>query len=313
MDKQIWIDGIMGLVIGDACGVPVEFKSRFDLKKDPVVDMREYGTHGQPRGTWSDDSSMALATLASLHHGYDLKNIAEQFVKWDKEGIYTPFGEVFDMGITCASAISRFYDSEDPYSCGGFGEMDNGNGSLMRILPICLYAYDQVQQGKINEHLAINVVHDVSALTHAHLRSKMACGLYYFCVKAILDQKNQLSIAECLQKGFEEGFAWYNGANDNHFEMEQFERLMNMKKFANTGENSIRATEYVVDSLEAAIWCLLNTESFEAAVLKAVNLGDDTDTVGAIAGGLAGLYYGYASIPLDWKDCIIKKDWILDL
>lgn len=68
MDKEIWIDGIMGLVIGDACGVPVEFKSRFDLKKDPVVDMREYGTHGQPRGTWSDDSSMALATLASLHH-----------------------------------------------------------------------------------------------------------------------------------------------------------------------------------------------------------------------------------------------------
>lgn len=313
MDKQIWIDGIMGLVVGDACGVPVEFKSRLALKREPVVDMREYGTHQQPRGTWSDDSSMALATLASLHKGYNLKDIAEQFVKWDKEAMYTPFGEVFDMGITCTNAISRFQDSGDPYTCGGSDEMDNGNGSLMRILPICLYAYSQVKKGKIDEHMAVDMVHEVSALTHAHLRSKMACGLYYFCVKTILEQKNQLSVSECLQKGFDEGFVWYAGVKENLSEVKQFERLSNMKEFANADEESIRASGYVLDSLEASIWCLLNTESFEEAVLKAVNLGDDTDTVGAIVGGLAGLYYGYESIPINWRECIVQKNWILEL
>ncbi len=313
MNKQIWIDGIMGLVISDACGVPVEFKSRLALKKDPVVDMREFGTHQQPRGTWSDDSSMALATLASLHHGYDLKDIAEQFVKWDKEEMYTPFGEVFDIGITCANAILRFQDSKDPYTCGGLGERDNGNGSLMRILPICLYAYDQVNQGNIDNHSAIHMVHEVSALTHAHLRSQMACGLYYFCVKAILEQKNQLSIAECLQKGFDEGFAWYGESTENLSEVKQFERLVNMKEFAKVEEENIRTSGYVLDSWEASIWCLLNSGRFEEAILKAVNLGEDTDTVGAIAGGLAGLYYGYDSMPADWRECVVQINWILEL
>jgi ADP-ribosylglycohydrolase len=92
LDKNIWLSGMMGLVVGDACGVPVEFTKREELKQNPVTDMREYGTHAQPRGTRSDDSSMALANLKSLHKGYNLEDIMEQFSRWDKDEVYTPFG-----------------------------------------------------------------------------------------------------------------------------------------------------------------------------------------------------------------------------
>lgn len=313
LDKNVWLSGIMGLVVGDACGVPVEFKSRRELRENPVTDMREYGTHMQPRGTWSDDSSMALASLKSLHQGYDLRDIAEQFSRWDKEEIYTPFGEVFDMGMTCSQAIRRFQDSGDPYSCGKTAERDNGNGSLMRILPMCIYAYEKVKSGEITEEKALEMIHEVSALTHAHLRSKMACGLYYFCVKSILDCKENDTLQQCLQEGFDQGFAFYRQDSMNLLEVARYGRLADMETFKDAQEESIEGSGYVLDSFEAAVWSLLQTDTYEAGILRAVNLGDDTDTVAAIAGGLAGLYYGYDAIPGAWRDCIIQKEWIEEL
>lgn len=300
----------MGLVVGDACGVPVEFLKREDIRLNPVKGMREYGTHYLPRGTWSDDSSMALANLASLHKGYDLEDIMEQFSRWDKEAAYTPLGEVFDMGYTCCRAICAFQHSGNPETCGMAGERDNGNGSLMRILPMCLYAYEQVKSGQIMEDEAIGMVHDVSALTHAHLRSKMACGLYYCLVKSILERVETDSLSTCLQRGVDEGFAYYQEDYMNLLELARFGRLSDMEAFAKAEESSIHSTGYVLDSFEAAVWSLLQTDNYRDAVLTAVNLGEDTDTVAAIAGGLAGLYYGYEGIPKDWRDCIIRKDWI---
>lgn len=313
MDKEILIDGMMGLVVGDACGVPVEFNSREELMKNPVVNMRGYGSYNQPKGTWSDDSSMALATLASLRKGYDLRDIAEQFSRWYGEEIYTPFGVIFDIGMTCEQAIRRFKNFGDPYTCGCYGEQDNGNGSLMRILPICLYAYDKVYSGRITEDRAVEMVHEVSALTHGHLRSKMACGLYYFCVKAILNYKSNMTILQCLQSGFDEGFAFYRQESMNLLEISRYERLMDMTVFKDADESSIKASGYVLDAFEAAIWSILNTNDYKDCILKAVNLGEDTDTVGAIAGGLVGLYYGYKMIPEDWRNCIVRKEWILEL
>lgn len=313
LEKESWLSGIMGLVVGDACGVPVEFKAREELKVKPVTDMREYGSHDQPRGTWSDDSSMALANLKSLHNGYDLGDIMEQFSRWDRDEVYTPFGEVFDMGYTCSQAIRKFQDNGDPKACGMCGERDNGNGSLMRILPMCLYAYEKTKSGLSSEDEAIEMIHDVSALTHAHLRSKMACGLYYFLVKSILEHKESDSIGVCLQKGFDEGFAYYRKNTLNLVEVARYSRLADMKKFSGTDEVNIKSSGYVLEAFEAAVWSLLQADNYKDSVLIAVNLGNDTDTVAAIAGGLAGLYYGYDNMPADWLDCIIQKEWIEEL
>jgi ADP-ribosylglycohydrolase len=140
---NMYLDGIMGLVVGDALGVPVEFEEREELRARPVKFMEGYGTYELPAGSWSDDSSMALATLDSLRNGYNPDDIMQKFVAWSENGEYTPYGECFDIGTGTSDAIWRYMQNKDIHTCGGRKESDNGNGSLMRILPICLYCVDK--------------------------------------------------------------------------------------------------------------------------------------------------------------------------
>lgn len=308
--SNLYLDGMMGLVVGDALGVPVEFTKREELQQNPVVDMRGYGTYSVPEGSWSDDSSMALATLAALQNGFNLKRIMDNFVDWEQNGKFTPTGKLFDEGVTCSTAIRNYMKSSQVDTCGLEDEDSNGNGSLMRILPICIYAYFLQKESDLPDAEAIRLVHKVSALTHAHLRSKMACGFYYFCVKAIADKKG--SLKECLRMGMDAGFRFYS-APQYERELRYFDRMKDIESFMQLPENEIESGGYVIDSLEASLWCLLTTDSYKECVLKAVNLGRDTDTTAAIAGGLAGLYYGYDAIPLKWKSTIIRREWIEDI
>ena len=312
MERNIWLDGMMGLVVGDALGCPVQFMSReeiADRPQGPVTGMEGYGTYDMPEGTWTDDSSMALAALDSIRElgKVDLTDIMKRFVDWYERGEYTPFGESFDIGNTCSLAIDRFEKEHDITSCGGRGERSNGNGSLMRIMPACLYAYDR----GLSPEDAVGTVHDVSSLTHAHKRSKIACGLYYFCVKSVLDGDGLLE--KRLQDGLDEGFAFYGRDITCKAELTHYDRLRSLEEFKTVPVSGIRSSGYVVDSLEAAIWCLITTESFRECLLKVVNLGDDTDTIGAIAGGLAALYYGYDSIPEEWITVIQRRDMIEEM
>ena len=158
-------------------------------------------------GSWSDDSSMTLATLDSLKDGFHQEDIMEKFVRWIKSGEYTPFRKVFDVGNTCYDAIIRYSISKNINTCGRSREHDNGNGSLMRILPICLYAYEKQHTEEISDEAAISMIHTISALTHNHIRSKIACGLYYFMVRSILDQTGNLT--ERLQHGITAGINFY--------------------------------------------------------------------------------------------------------
>lgn len=155
---------------------------------------------------------------------------------------------------------------------------------------------------------AIEYIHAVSALTHAHIRSLIACGLYYFMTKSILN--NEGTLMERLQMGVKAAFSFYKNVDPDADELNYFKRIRDLKEFSAIPEDNIRSTGYVVDTLEAAVWCLINTDSYKTCTLEAVNLGDDTDTVSAIAGGLAGLYYGYRNIPKEWLETIQKREWI---
>lgn len=311
--KNIWINGMMGVVVGDALGVPVQFIERSELMKRPVETMEGYGTYNMPPGTWSDDSSMALATLASINEkqGIDYQDIMERFVHWTFDGEYTPAGKAFDQGNTCMEAIYNYVSSKDYLTCGRTGEWANGNGALMRIMPVCLYSYEKVKSGRWSTKDAMERVHQVSTLTHNHIRSQMACGMYFFMVCSILDGEGTL--LKRLQAGVDDAMRYYHGDIANYVELAHYGRLFYLDKFSECKENEIKSSGYVVDSLEAAIWSLITTDSLEMALLQAVNLGDDTDTVGAIAGGLAGLYYGYDAIPKEWRDCVIRKEWIEEM
>lgn len=207
-NRKMVLDGMMGLVVGDALGCPVQFLGREELReRGAVTEMEGYGTYNMPPGTWTDDSSMALATLASINerNGIDLHDIMERFLDWEFHGAYTPFGKAFDEGNTCSNAIYKYRDSHDLTTCGETDEYSNGNGALMRILPVCLYF---IQKENISDADALRQIHLATGLTHNHLRCHIASGLYYFIAKAIVTMapKNADFIA-CIQCGLEKGFA----------------------------------------------------------------------------------------------------------
>lgn len=276
-------EGIMGLVVADAVGVPFEFKKRDTFR---ATDMTGYGTYNQPIGTWSDDSSMTLATLESMVRlgRIDLKDIMGNFVYWLANGFFTPYGEVFDVGGTTRKAITKYaYQGRDPKTCGCGEISDNGNGSLMRILPLAFV------------DCTVDDVFNVSALTHAHDISKEACRIYVEIARCLLDGELDIHHLKIVHH------------------MDEFKRLEYLHKL---GRGEIKSTGYVVDTLEAALWCLINTHSYKECVLAAVNLGNDTDTVAAVAGGLAGIFYGVGGekgIPHEWIEQIARKKWIWDL
>lgn len=312
MNRNIWLDGVMGVVTGDALGCPVQFVPRSELAKGPVDDMEGYGTYNMPEGTWTDDSSMTLALLVSIREKgrIDLPDVMYRFAQWLTKGEYTPFGESFDIGHGTMSAILRYLKNPDITKCGGTTEQDNGNGSLMRIMPACLYGYEMSKRGMMDEE-AVKLIHQVAGLTHNHLRGQIACGLYYFMICAILDEEG--TQLERLQKGLDRGFHFYEQDPGNERELAYYNRLRDLELFAQLPDKDIRSTGYVVDTIEAAVWSFLTTKDFETCELKAVNLGDDADTVGAIAGGLAGLYYGYGAIPEAWLVVLQRRKWIEDL
>lgn len=298
MKNRIIHSAMFGLVVGDALGVPVEFKSRDYLRKFPVKDMLAYGVHHQPLGTWSDDSSLTLCLAESLCNGYDLNDIAQKFLQWFNAQVWTPHGKVFDIGIATSEAIKMIKHGADPVLCGGASEMDNGNGSLMRILPLLFYL-----QGEKDLKVVYQRVNEVSSITHAHFRSVFACFIYIVYGLELLKGNDK------REAYFNAQFKLKNFIANNDFEQKEidlFKRVL-LNDISTVPESEIYSSGYVLHSLEASLWCTLNTESYEDAVLKAVNLGDDTDTTGAITGGLAGLIYGFESIPENWVNSIVKK------
>lgn len=316
-EENFVINGMLGFIVGDALGVPVEFISREELIRNPVKDMREYGTHHQPKGTWSDDSSMAIATLDSLYNGINYKDIMEKFTAWMMYGDYTAYGEVFDIGTSTSRAIMNYGQKIEPLKCGGKTEQENGNGSLMRTLPIALYLC-----GKYNnlysceENKAMKIVHEMSCLTHAHPRSQIGCGFYTRFIASILQDTNQNSPLDVMRESAKCTFRHYQQGiypKTMTDELKYYQRLNDIENLFKLSANNIHSTGYVVDTLEAVVWCFITTSTYKDCVLKAVNLGEDTDTVGALAGGLAGCYYGYESIPEDWLDVIVKLEWIKKL
>ncbi|MGV0828566.1 ADP-ribosylglycohydrolase family protein [Empedobacter brevis] len=294
---------LIGSSVGDALGVPVEFKSRQELQINPVTDMIGYGTYNMPPGTFSDDSSMMFCLAESLCNGYDVNDIGEKFQMWMHEGYWTADGEVFDVGIATRKAINRLRVVKNPIEAGSKDESDNGNGALMRILPLAVFTKDL----SIDERCEI--VKEVSSITHAHNRSVLACIYYIEFALNVLDAENleeaYLNTNFWLKLFLEENELYKN-------EFPYFERILSGQLIDLT-QNEIQSTGYVIHSLEASIWCLLHTSSYKDCVLKAVNLGHDTDTIACIAGGIAGIFYGTETIPTHWIEQLARVNDILKL
>ncbi|KAE9536111.1 hypothetical protein A1D25_03865 [Ursidibacter arcticus] len=287
---------LFGVSVADALGVPVEFKSREYLHLYPVTEMKGYGTYNQPEGTWSDDSSMTFCLAESLTNGFNLDDIAQKSVQWMTQAYWTPHNEVFDIGIITRQSLARYIQGIPTQECGGKDVMDNGNGALMRILPLLFEVKDMPLKERFSTICA------VSSLTHRHIRSHFAC-LYYLEFAAELLKQNDKFIA---YQNVNERIASFIQEVEIS-EIEPFKRLV-LGDISHLPEDEIQSSGYVIHTLEASIWCLLKTDNYRDAVLKAVNLGQDTDTTAAVTGGLAGLFYGFDAIPTEWVNLLAKKD-----
>lgn len=294
---------LFGVAVGDALGVPVEFQSREIISKNPVSDMIGYGTYNLPPGTWSDDSSLTFCLAEALTHDFSLNKIGQNFVKWYQENYWTPHGNVFDIGFATIQAITRLAQGEKPELAGGFDETENGNGSLMRILPLIFCILDKPIEERYN------ITKKVSSITHGHIRSVIACFYFLEFAKQIIEGKDKFEIYKNLQL---EVSNHLQSLSINPNEIALFERLLK-SDIHNLDESQIQSSGYVLHTLEASIWCLLTTNNYKEAVLKAVNLGIDTDTTGAVTGGLAGLLYGFDDIPKKWVQQIARKKDIENL
>ena len=304
-DSSKMLGGLWGALTGDALGVPVEFQSRANCARNPVTDMRGYGTHHQPPGTWSDDSALMLCTIASLNEcgKFDAHDLAKRFIAWLDTGYMTPHGDVFDAGNATRAAIARLRRGVEPALAGGDTPDSNGNGSLMRILPIALYFADAPAPE------LLQAAHTASALTHRHARSQMSCGIC--CLIAVELLKGQTPAA-AYANAIATAQNYYAAQPAFAPELAHFARVLS-GQIASARESEISSSGYVLATLEASIWCLLNTADYAQAVLRAVNLGDDTDTTGIVTGGLAGLSYGLDAVPQHWRDALARRAEIADL
>jgi len=294
---------LYGVAVGDALGVPHEFSPPETLRDNPVNDMVGYGTYNLPAGTWSDDSSLTFCLAESLCSGYNTDHMGELFVKWYYQDYWTATGEVFDIGIGTRNALYKIKNGTKAELAGGREENDNGNGSLMRILPLVFAIKDLPIKERFER------TKHVSSITHGHIRAVMACFYYLEFAKQLIEGKTKFDIYRALQTSIP---LFFTEIGIDQAEIEYFNRLLKAN-IADLPLSEIRSGGYVIETIEACIWCILTTENYKEAVLKAVNLGHDTDTTAAVTGGLAGLLYGFDGIPSEWIDALARKSDIEEL
>lgn len=295
-------DSLYGFIVGDAMGVPIEFEDREKLINKPVTSMLGYGSHDVEAGVYSDDTSMTLATMDSIIKQNGIINyndIADKFCNWVNNNEYTATNKIFDIGMTTKYALIKYFNNKiDATMCGGTNINENGNGSLMRMLPIALYCfYKNIK----DDNEIFTLVKNLSSITHAHDISILGCYIYVRYVISLLETKNKISSYNFIKKLDYSIFI-------EEVKLE-YSRIL-FSDISTLNINDINSSGYVVDTLEAVFWIVLNCSSYNESIIGAINLGGDTDTIGAITGSIAGILYGYDNISKRWISKLKNKDYI---
>lgn len=281
---------LLGLAAGDAVGTTVEFKPPGSFP--PVTDMVGAGPFGLKPGEWTDDTSMALCLATSLVEtgGFDPRDQMDRYCRWRDEGYLSSNGRCFDIGGTVATALRRYQLTNDPYG-GSTSANTAGNGSIMRLAPVPMLFWP-------NRAAALEYAALSSRTTHACTECIDACRLLASVLVHALDGSPKETVLLF---------------HDDLADLAPSIAAIARGDYRSKPQSQVRGSGYVVASLEAALWCFDITASFEDAILRATNLGDDADTTAAVCGQIAGAYYGEHGIPESWRGRVAKRDLILDL
>lgn len=289
---------LVGLAVGDALGAAVEFHRPGTFR--PVVGYRDGGPHHLNPGEWTDDTSMALALADSLGSGgWNLDDQACRYVKWRRNGVYSVNGLCFDVGVTTSAALLRFEIDRDARTSGDPSESAAGNGSIMRLAPVPI-RYADLYPAKVDE--LARLAAESSLPTHASLPCTSACRYLAAVVAALIQGEPR----EAVLAADWPPLLRLDAADPLH----PLIRDVALGSYRRKAPPEIRGSGWVVESLEAALWAFHDASSFEEAVLKAVNLGDDADTTGAVCGQLAGAFWGEAAITPALRQGLARMDMI---
>lgn len=289
--------GMEGLLIGDALGVPFEFKPSTQIpeieKIDFVLPPNYPRSHpGVPIGTWSDDGAMALCLAHQLHTNSMVypPALGDLFIKWRKTGFATPDGKVFDIGNTTRSALASISRGTHAEEAGLTSEDSQGNGSLMRCLPIALYYANNPSLTAI-----VKEARRQSLVTHRHSVPQVACAVYAVWAWHEL-RGEQLDLSEAIDR-----------TAPHIFDTPGQTGLTTIMAYVSHNQTVANGTGFVIDSLYSADWALAKSHDFTQAIQISIKLGNDTDTTAAITGGLAGIRYGLPGLPQRWRQMLLGR------
>jgi ADP-ribosyl-[dinitrogen reductase] hydrolase len=290
-DQNRFLGSFVGLAVGDAVGGPVEFSPRGTF--EPIEDMSEGGYFSLKTGEWTDDTAMALCLADSLLHmnGFDAKDQMEHYSQWFLNGMFSCRDKAFGMGQTFMNSIVKYHMTGDPF-VGMFNPKRPGNGSIMRLAPIPIFFYPNLEQ-------IIRYSGESSKTTHGMPESIYACRLF----------GNILGLA--LAGKSKEEVLFSNQIDD--FDCPEIISGISRGSYSSKTESEIESTFFAGKCLEAALWSFLTTNNFRDAILKAANLGGDADSTAAVCGQVAGAYYGIDSVPQNWKDALAKREVIFSI
>lgn len=298
------LSSIMGFAVGDALGVSTEFIPRQYINEFNIEEMSSFGPHNVPAGAWSDDTSMVIAGIDSITRcegELDYDDVMEAYIDWFKNAKYTSIDKTFGVGDTIFKSLVNYLSGNSALESGSNNFKENGNGSLMRSLPVSLLC----SLNDINNKEICNITSNFSALTHSHEVSKMACYIYTLFIKYILKGIDKNTALRIIQKeNYSEKFSPET--------INEFKRLLT-NDFNNINQNDIQESGYVRDTLEIVIYSIINTNSYEEAITTAIKFGYDTDTNAAITGSIAGIMYGIDDIPEKWLSQLKRREYLEDM
>lgn len=289
--EQRYRGSLLGLAVGDALGTTLEFREPGSFQ--PITDMIGGGPFFLKPGQWTDDTSMALCLAHSLLdcRGFDAEDQMRRYCDWRSNGYMSSNGRCFDIGVTVSEAISRYIRTGDPMA-GSTDPFSAGNGSLMRLAPVVMYFSPDAEQ-------ALHYAGESSRTTHGAKECIDAC-----CYFAALLQQAYAGTANSREALL---------SNTDYSAATAKVRVIQQGSYLNKSKDEIKGSGYVIDCLEAALWCFYHTNSFSEAVLAAANLGDDADTTAAVCGQIAGAWYGLEGIPGHWQERVVMRKEILEL
>ena len=311
-NRSLTKDSLLGFAVGDAFGVPYEFLSRKQIEgmqldqmigADVPHDFVSRWSAIIPKGAWSDDTSMLIATMDSITENNDLNynDMMDKFLEWFDKAKYTSTGSTFGVGGIIYDSLRRYRENHDALRCGGRNYMDNGNGSLMRILPVSLYCIYK----NLPDYEVFAIISDASSITHAHEISRVACFIYTLFLKGLYATGDKM---EAFKRAL--SFDYKNWVSGPTYDL--FRRILS-EDFINVRREDIGESGYVLDTLEAVMYSVLHSDNYEDTIKCAVKLGYDTDTVAGIAGSLAGALYGSEAIPQKWMNDLLKRDYLIKM